>query len=147
MKKIWLLATLLIAWLLLTGCNKTVVENPEIIDDYEVPDDFDWCNNYFDGCNRCALQDDWEIVCTKKACLEYAEAYCADDESLENIDQFQESDLTEWWWERITVVTDMCKEQWWEVDNKDWSEICFFWDDNRCNLDELADWSCRNENL
>ena len=27
MKKIWLLTTLLVAWLLLTGCNKTVVEN------------------------------------------------------------------------------------------------------------------------
>ena len=32
MKKIWLLTTLLVAWLLLTGCNGTV-ENPEIIND------------------------------------------------------------------------------------------------------------------
>ena len=33
MKKIGLLTTLLISGLLLTGCNKTVVENPEIIND------------------------------------------------------------------------------------------------------------------
>jgi hypothetical protein len=32
MKKFWLLTTLLIGWLLLTGCNNSVVENPEVID-------------------------------------------------------------------------------------------------------------------
>ena len=159
MKKIWLLTTLLVAGLLLTGCNKSVnVENEQErifacwssvseylgISDYsiswdkeeeawayfvlnwrvniwngideekitknvscvidmvdksvtileidepvvEIPDDFDGCNNYFDGCNRCTLQDNWEIVCTELACEEYQEAYCADeqyDEFLEDI--------------------------------------------------------------
>jgi hypothetical protein len=33
MKKLGLLTTLLIGGLLLTGCNKTVVENPEIVED------------------------------------------------------------------------------------------------------------------
>ena len=43
MKKIWLLTTLLVAGLLLTGCNKTIVENPEIIDDCVIEDWEDAC--------------------------------------------------------------------------------------------------------
>ena len=43
MKKIWLLTTLLVAGLLLTGCNKTVIENPEIIDDCVTVDWEDSC--------------------------------------------------------------------------------------------------------
>ncbi len=43
MKKIWLLTTLLVAGLLLTECNKTVIENPEIIDDCITVDWEDWC--------------------------------------------------------------------------------------------------------
>ena len=42
MKKIWLLTTLLIGGLLLTGCNKTI-ENPEIIDDCVTVDWEDTC--------------------------------------------------------------------------------------------------------
>ena len=43
MKKIWLLTTLLVAGLLLTGCNKTTVENPEIIDDCVTVNWEDYC--------------------------------------------------------------------------------------------------------
>ena len=43
MKKIWFLTTLLIGGLLLTGCNKTVIENPEIIDDCVTVDWEDSC--------------------------------------------------------------------------------------------------------
>ena len=43
MKKIWLLTTLLVAGLLLTGCNKIVIENPEIIDDCVTVDWEDSC--------------------------------------------------------------------------------------------------------
>ena len=43
MKKIWLLTTLLIGSLLLTGCNKTTVENPAIIDDCVTVDWEDSC--------------------------------------------------------------------------------------------------------
>ena len=39
MKKIWLLISLLIGWLLLTGCNNSVVENPEVIDSWNIVDD------------------------------------------------------------------------------------------------------------
>ena len=43
MKKIWVLTTLLVGGLLLTGCNKTTVENPEIIDDCVTVDWEDSC--------------------------------------------------------------------------------------------------------
>jgi len=58
-----------------------------------------------------------------------------------------EEDIPEWWWERITVVTDMCEEEWWELDYKNWAEICVFWEDNRCYFDDLAYWSCKNRNI
>ena len=41
MKKIWLLTTLLVAGLLLTGCNKTVEQNPEIKNDTNVEKNYE----------------------------------------------------------------------------------------------------------
>ena len=59
-----------------------------------------------------------------------------------------EKDIPEWWWERITVVTDMCREQLWEIDYIEyWDWICRFNENERCYLNELADWNCRNEKL
>ena len=58
-----------------------------------------------------------------------------------------EEDIPEWWWERITIVTDMCEEEWWELDYWNWAEICVFWEDNRCYFDDLAYWNCRNGNI
>ena len=58
-----------------------------------------------------------------------------------------EEDIPEWWWERITVVTDMCREQLWEIDYIEyWDWICRFNENERCYLNELADWNCRNGN-
>ena len=151
MKKIWLLTSLLVAGLLLTGCHnplkdifnpiewKSYTDVPQICenndweittdelwndiclfnaldwcllekiqnwtceflkqcewDDCNIPDDFEGCNNYFDWCNRCTLQDDWEIICTEEACGEYQEAYCADEPVVKEseislIDQLKQS--------------------------------------------------------
>ena len=157
MKKFWLLTTLLIGSLLLTGCNKTV-ENPEIIDDcvtvdWEdscvsdinepvVDEPIEDCKRYFDGCNRCTMQDDWERICTQEACKEYEEAYCADeqyDEFLEDIkssweqpqgknnypeEESQETNwdmpvakmrVLEWQTEEETqaMVEEACSNMWW----------------------------------
>lgn len=50
------------------------------------------------------------------------------------------------WWERITVVTEMCEEQWWKIEewNEWWDtqDICFFPDESFCYLEDLAAWSC-----
>jgi len=109
MKKFWLLTTLLVAWLLLTGCNKTAVENPEIIDDcitvdweYKcavdteepiVDEPIEDCNRYFDGCNRCTKQDDWERICTEEACEQYQETYCADEQYDKFLEDLQKNEL------------------------------------------------------
>lgn len=97
MKKFWLLTTLLVAWLLLTGCNKTA-ENSEIEINLDVPTPSisEDCNRYFDGCNRCTKQDDWERICTEEACEQYQEAHCADeqyDKFLEDIKSSNELEL------------------------------------------------------
>ena len=50
------------------------------------------------------------------------------------------------WWERITVVTEMCEEQWWKIEewNEWWDiqDICFFPDESFCYLEDLASWAC-----
>ena len=121
MKKIWLLTTLLVAGLLLSGCferdlpliqdclswDAACTKEIEVIDDCaiedwedgcavdidpeEVPEDFDWCNRYFDWCNRWTLQDDWEIICTEEACEVYQEAYCGDEQYEEFLDAIKSS--------------------------------------------------------
>ena len=73
MEKIWLLITLLIAWLLLSGCHSERM--PEI------------CDHYFDGCNRCTRNPDWTIVCTEKKCEIIEDHYC--DESSYNEKYYQ----------------------------------------------------------
>jgi hypothetical protein len=66
----------------------------------------------------------------------------------ESVEGAPEEDIPEWWWERITVVTDMCREQLWEIDYIEyWDWICRFNENERCYLNELADWNCRNEKL
>lgn len=139
MKKYLFLFSLLTCGILLTWCFEKVEEIPEIIDDCitvdwedkctvdieepvenicewddcDVPDDFDGCNNYFDGCNRCTMQDDWEIVCTELACEEYQEAYCADEPVVNeiNVPTFEELNqvitlchVDDMWWYDINVT-------------------------------------------
>ena len=75
------------------SCAVTNKDNVDVkIEVDEVPDDFDWCNHYFDGCNRCTLQDDWGFVCTEEACEEYQDAYCWD----EQYNQFLEDIKSSW---------------------------------------------------
>ena len=50
------------------------------------------------------------------------------------------------WWERVTVVTEMCKEEWWKIE--EWNEwwdiqnVCFYPDKSFCYLEELASDNC-----
>ena len=50
------------------------------------------CKRYFDWCNRCTLQDDWERICTEEACEQYQEPYCWD----EQYNQFLENIKSSW---------------------------------------------------
>ena len=50
------------------------------------------------------------------------------------------------WWERITVVTEMCEEQWWNIEewNEWWEkqDVCYFDDKTFCYLEDFAAWKC-----
>ena len=62
-------------------------------------------------------------------------------------------DIKDWpgmereWWERITVVTEMCEEQWWNIEewNEWWErqDVCFFEDKTFCYLEDFAAWKCK----
>ena len=57
-----------------------------------------------------------------------------------------ERDVNEWW-ERITVVTEMCEEQWWNVEewNEWWEkqDVCYFDDKTFCYLEDFSAWKCK----
>ena len=75
MKKIWLLTTLLTAWLLLTWCGSNM---PEV------------CDRYFDWCNRCTRNANGSITCTKNECDTYQNPHC--DESSYNEKYYQKEE-------------------------------------------------------
>jgi hypothetical protein len=51
------------------------------------------------------------------------------------------------WWERITVVTEMCEDQWWVVEQWfewwDTQDVCYFDDKTFCYLEDFAAWNCK----
>ena len=52
-------------------------------------------------------------------------------------------DENEWWGERITVITDMCGEEWWEIgeitdDEWEIQEACLYSDGSYCELNDLS---------
>ena len=51
------------------------------------------------------------------------------------------------WGERITVVTEMCEEQWWNIEewNEWWEkqDVCYFDDKTFCYLEDFAAWKCK----
>ena len=61
------------------------VVEPQTIDDINEEENIADCIRYFDWCNRCTKQDDWERICTEEACEEYQEAYCEDELNINNI--------------------------------------------------------------
>lgn len=67
------------------------VVEPQTIDDINEEENIADCNRYFDGCNRCTKQDDWERICTEEACEEYQEAYCADEQYSEFLEDIKSS--------------------------------------------------------
>jgi hypothetical protein len=60
--------------------------NGEFEENYKV------CIHYFDWCNRCTMQDDWDYICTEEACEQYQKPYCWD----EQYDQFLEDIKSSW---------------------------------------------------
>lgn len=58
----------------------------------------------------------------------------------------KEDDISEWW-ERITVVTEMCEEEWWLVEEWlewwDTQDVCYFDDKTFCYLEDFAAWTCK----
>ncbi len=186
MKKIWLLTTLLVAGLLLTGCfnnRQDLPKNPIIFEKAGI----DW---------NMAIENEWKYYLTYSTikpkwviwdfnyafwnCLWYVwedkndriyelswesrdewliEYYVNGEMEIptilkeisisgyipESIEE-PEEDIPEWWWERITVVTNMCEEEWWTIDERwDFSDrkgVCNYPDNSFCYLDSLLIGEC-----
>lgn len=115
-----------------------------------------WCN--FTSTNQTDTTNSYQEA--KKICKEH-EWKITTDEQWTSICLFPSKDwcqittIEDWsceylnpetGWERITVATDLCNEQWWEVQHREewWEdfEICMFKDESFCYLNDLAAWSC-----
>lgn len=62
----------------------------------EVEEDYKVCKRYFDWCNWCTMQDNWDYICTEEACEQHQEPYCGDEPVVEEpnislIDQLKQS--------------------------------------------------------
>lgn len=44
--------------------------------DVQVKNPIKVCVHYFDWCNRCTMQDDWNYICTEEACEQHQQPYC-----------------------------------------------------------------------
>ena len=86
---------------------------------------------FFDDESFCYMDDFANFEC-KKGDMKYY-----DEDANEDIQE---------WWEWITVVSDMCEEEWWSVEVlyewTDKQDVCYFSDDSFCYLDELAADNC-----
>jgi len=115
----------LLLWsIILTGCNKQIISTAEqecINNSWNVTTDGSWNNIcQFTEYEQCKISEMEAWVC----------------DYLNH----------EWGWEWISVVTDLCEEEWWEVQHREegWDdfEVCMFEDESFCYLNDLADWSC-----
>ncbi len=115
-----------------------------------------WCNDIMDWpwmereiqypvAEQECIDNDGEITADANwipICVFFENEYC----TLENMEKWNCEWIHQWWWEWITVVTDMCNEQWWVVEQWfewwDTQDICFFPDESFCYLEDLASWAC-----
>ena len=98
------------------GGNYETAEQECLDNDGEVTTDFEW----------------------KPICIIYVDEWCY----LEDIENWECEWLHEWWWERITVVTDLCNEEWWEIQDWEDQELCVFDDGSFCYINDLVVDSC-----
>lgn len=135
MKKSLLVWLVLVLWATLSGCKFFQIS------------DWDWMERKIqypiaeqeciDNDGELSTDDDWNQICLFEDWMQCPLV------AIEEWDCFL---INQWGWERITVVTDMCNEQWWEIQqwNEWWDtqDICFFPDESFCYLEDLAAWAC-----
>ena len=138
MKK--LITFFVLFWLvvLITWCNKHNILWDQILDyDKRV------------GAARMYCEKSWWIVKYwddehEHICFYDDDSYCyLRDLYDEKCGKWEFYDFdNQWWGEWITAVTDMCNEEWWEI--QEWSEwweiqnVCYFPDESFCYLEDLA---------
>ena len=131
---IWLIIGL---WTVLSGCKSS--------QDL----DWDWMERIIEypmaeqvcmeNSGQLSTNDEWVPIC-----IFFENDYCY----LEDMEDWWCDLLYEeqWWWEWITVVKDMCEEQWWVVEewNEWWEkqDVCTFEDKSFCYFENLAIWNC-----
>ena len=129
---IWLALTL---WVVLTGCSFfKILDWNGMEREIRYPVAEQEC---IDNDGQISTNHEWTQICV-----------FSDDEFcyLEDMEDWWCDLLYPGWWEWITVVTDMCEEEWWNVQqwNEWWDiqDLCYYPDETFCYLDDLADGSC-----
>ena len=135
MKKGLLIWLALILWGALSGCKfSQIVDGDWMEREAKYPSAEQEC---IDNDGEVTTDFEWNPIC-----IFYVDEWC----SLEDIEDWICEWLHPWWWEWITVTTDTCNEQWWEVQqwNEWWDiqDICYFSDESFCYLEDLASWAC-----
>lgn len=135
MKKSLLVWLAFVLWTTLSGCSFFKIW------------DWDWMEREIkypiaeqeciDNDGQISTDDDWNQICILSD-----DKFCY----LEDMEDWWCDLLYPGWWERITVVMDMCEEEWWSVQqwNEWWDiqDVCFYPDESFCYFENLAAGSC-----
>lgn len=136
MKKGLLVWLTIVLWGVISGCSFFKIW------------DWDWMEreSQYPIAEQECIDNDWEISIDEHwtpICIFFESEYC----SLESIEKWDCEWIHQWWWEWITVVTDMCEEQWWSVEewNEWWErqDVCYFDDKTFCYLEDFAAGKCK----
>ena len=136
MKKLTLLFVFAFIVVTLAWCKKTNLPWVEILDyDKWVGAAVMYCENEW-----WEVQDWYEWWDEQKVCSYDDESYCYLRDLYD--EKCSKWEIYGWGWEWITVVTDMCNEDWWEIQQwNEWGEtqdVCYFSDESFCYLEDLA---------
>ena len=135
MKKTLLVWLIFVLWGVLSGCNFFQIWDWDGMErEIKYPIAEQEC---IENDGQISIDDDWNQICI----LSDGE-FCY----LEDMEDWWCDLLYPGWWERITVVKDMCEEEWWSVQQRnewwDIQDVCFYPDESFCYLEKLAAGDC-----
>jgi len=137
MRKISLIWLIIVGFIILAWCHNPI---KDLVDQIEWKSYSEVAQICKDSYGKLTTDELWNNIC-----LFFEDEWCL----LEKIQDWtcewlnQEEDFQEGWWERITLVTDICEESAWQIDYiAYWDWICRFNEYERCYLNDIADWEC-----
>ena len=107
--------------------------------------DWPWMEMAYPEAEQECVDNEWEVTTDfewNSICIFYEDERCY----LDDLESWKCEWLHQWWGEWITLVTQICEEEWWRIEewNEWWDkqDVCFYLDGSFCYLEDLAAERC-----